>query len=75
VTDTKPGSEGLWFSFLVRYLKEHPEIGWSYWALNGTSHLGNDTKNYILGTDWKSVRLPLLVNTFRDLEQPPPPGV
>lgn len=74
VSDTKPGSQGLWFTYLTRYLKEHPEIGWSFWAVNGTSHLGDVTPNYILDKDWHSIRLPLLVDSLRDLEQAPPPG-
>jgi endoglucanase len=74
VRDTKAGSEGLWFSFLMRYLKSHPEVSWSFWALNGTSHKGDDTKNYVLAKDWRTIRLPLLVDTLRDIEQPPPPG-
>jgi beta-galactosidase len=74
VTDSKPGSQGLWFTFLMRYLKQHPEISWSFWALNGTSHLGDDTKNYILAKDWRTIRVPLLVDTLRDIEQAPPPN-
>jgi hypothetical protein len=58
----------------MRYLKSHPEVSWSFWALNGTSHKGDDTKNYVLAKDWRTIRLPLLVDTLRDIEQPPPPG-
>jgi hypothetical protein len=74
VSDTTPGSQGLWFSFLTRYLRTHSEIGWSFWALNGTSHKGNPVVNYVLRSDWKSLQLPSLVQTFRDLETPPSPG-
>lgn len=74
VSDSKSGSQGLWFSFLMRYLKEHPEVGWGFWAINGTSHLGDDTKNYVLARDWQTIRLPYLVDTLRDIEQAPPPG-
>lgn len=73
VTDTKPGSQGLWFSFWMRYLQRHPEIGWGFWAINGTSHKGDDTLNYILAKNWQSIRLPLLVDTLRDIERAPPP--
>ena len=74
VRDSTPGSQGLWFSYLVRYLKQHPEVGWSFWAINGTNHAGTPTPQYILRPDWKTTRLPLLVNTLRDLEYAPPPG-
>ena len=73
IQDSAPGSQGLWFSFLMRYLKEHPEIGWSYWALNGTSHLGDPTHDYLLRADWATVRRAQLVNTLRDIEYPAPP--
>lgn len=74
VSDTRPGSQGLWFSYLVRFLRAHPEIGWSFWALNGTSHMSDPTPNYVLRPDWQSLRLPALTETFRDLEFAPPPG-
>lgn len=74
VSDTKPGSQGLWFRFLMRYLKTHPEISWSFWAVNGTSHLGDPQPNYVLGKNWHSVHLPVLIDTLRDIEQAPPPG-
>jgi hypothetical protein len=73
IEDTSPGSQGLWFSYLMRYLKEHPEIGWSYWALNGTSHLGDPTPDYLLKPNWKGIKSPLLVNTLHDIEIPAPP--
>ncbi|HEY8684303.1 MAG TPA: beta-galactosidase [Chloroflexota bacterium] len=71
--DAAAGSQGLWFSYFMRYLKEHPEIGWSYWALNGTSHLGDPMHDYLLKPDWKSINRPQLVNTLHDIEIPAPP--
>ncbi|MGH2444057.1 MAG: beta galactosidase jelly roll domain-containing protein, partial [Chloroflexota bacterium] len=73
VSDTHPGSQGLWFSILLQYLRQHPEIGWSFWALNGTSHLGDPTPQYILKPNWRSIRLRALVNSLRDVEIAPPP--
>ena len=73
VASGAPGSQGLWFSFLMKYLIIHPEIGWGFWALNGTSHLNDVTPNNILKPDWKSVRLPALVQTFQDIEYAPSP--
>lgn len=74
VQDLAPGSQGLWFSFFMRYLKEHPQIGWSFWALNGTNHAGSISPNYIFSPDWRSIRLPALLDTFRDVEVAPPPS-
>jgi len=72
--DQTAGSEGQWFGFLMRYLKQHPEISWGFWAVNGTNHLGNPTPGYILTKDWHALSLPGLVQTLRDIEYPPPPG-
>lgn len=73
VSDKAPGSQGLWFSLLIEYLRKHPEIGWSFWALNGTNHVGSVTPQYVLRPDWKNVRLPALIHTLRDIEIPPSP--
>jgi len=40
VAGTAPGSEGQWFSSLVEYLKNKPQLGWTYWALNGEDRYG-----------------------------------
>jgi endoglucanase len=74
VDDTTPGSQGLWFHDFMQFLRRHPEIGWAYWALNGTNHVGNVQPNYVLRANWKSIRLHALVDTLRDIEYPPPPG-
>ena len=70
VKDTVVGSQGLWFTFLLRYLKSHTEIGWAFWALNGTNYRGDVQPNYILRDDWHSVRLPSLVNALKEVESP-----
>jgi endoglucanase len=74
VDDKTPGSQGLWFRFFMRYLESHPQIGWSFWALNGTNPSGVNDPNYVLRRDWHTVRLRALVDTLRDVELPPPPG-
>lgn len=35
VSSAVPGSQGQWFSSLEQYLAQH-NLGWTYWALNGT---------------------------------------
>lgn len=72
VTSSRAGSQGLWFAYLLRFLKQHPEIGWAYWALNGTSHSGDECPNYILRKDWHTVRLPAIIRAFRQIERPAP---
>jgi endoglucanase len=74
IADTVPGSQGFWFSVLIQYLHHHPEIGWAFWALNGTSHLGDPLKDYVLRPDWKTVQFHGLIDTLRDVELAPPPA-
>ena len=40
VQDPTPGSQGQWFSSIVDYLQANPQIGWTYWALNGEDPYG-----------------------------------
>lgn len=35
VRDTTPGSQGQWFSSLIRYIAEK-HLSWTYWSANGT---------------------------------------
>ncbi len=37
---TAPGSQGQWFSSLVEFLGQNPELHWTYWALNGEDGYG-----------------------------------
>ena len=41
-----PGSEGQWFSGLVSFLANQPNISWTYWALNGEDNYGLLDANY-----------------------------
>jgi endoglucanase len=67
VSSSVPGSTGLWFTFFMRYLRAHPNIGWAFWALNGTNQRGTDMVNYLLEKDWTTVRIPYLVNALHDV--------
>ena len=40
VRSTQPGSEGQWFSELVRFLHEEPNLQWTYWGINGEDRYG-----------------------------------
>lgn len=41
-----PGSQGQWFASLVQYLGVHPQMSWSYWALNGNDKYGLLDSNF-----------------------------
>jgi len=49
VASTVPGSQGQWFSSLVRYIAER-HLSWAYWAANGTE---SDAQDRVYGAlDW-----------------------
>jgi endoglucanase len=51
----KEGNQAQWFQFLLRYLKDHPDIGWSFFALNGTNARNSPANNGILTPRWNGV--------------------
>jgi endoglucanase len=46
VESSVAGSEGQWFSSLVTFLGNQPDINWTYWALNGEDNYGLLDSNY-----------------------------
>jgi hypothetical protein len=51
----RPGNQATWIHLLLRYLKEHPEVGWSFFALNGTNSNDNIANNGLLNATWDGV--------------------
>ncbi len=47
IQNPAPGSQGQWFSSLVRFLHAHPDLSWTYWAVNGEDRYG------LLGTNYE----------------------
>jgi hypothetical protein len=70
IDSSVPGSTGLWFHFFMQYLKTYPQIGWAYWALNGTSRLGDPCPHNILKPDWYTVHLESLIKALKSIEGP-----
>jgi endoglucanase len=66
------GSNSDWFVMYIRYLKEH-DVGWSYWALNGTQSTGatrkyDATEDYgLLSPDYRHIAAPRLVELLRTI--------
>jgi endoglucanase len=48
ISSTVPGSQGQWFSGIVSYLQNNPNVNWTYWALNGNDDYG------LLDNNWDS---------------------
>jgi endoglucanase len=73
LTPCKSDPDGNWIRWFVRYVKEHPDIGWSYWALNGTQSSGY-SRTYdapetfgLLTTDYQHIAAPRLLQLFRSI--------
>jgi len=65
--------KGNWIRGFVRYVKEHPELSWSYWPLNGTQSSG-DSRKYdsletfgLLTADYRHIAAPKLLELFRSI--------
>ncbi|MSQ14956.1 MAG: glycoside hydrolase family 5 protein [Dehalococcoidia bacterium] len=72
VADDSPGSQGQWFSYLARYIKERG-AGWSYWPLNGTyptvngAAYGAPEFYGLLSSQWSRPALPAMMQVLRPL--------
>jgi len=64
----KPYSQGFWFTSFVRYLRQHPQVGWAYWALNPTGPFHPTDLNFysLLTPDWRHVH-PLITQGLAPL--------
>ncbi|GAC1445592.1 MAG: hypothetical protein NVSMB52_07230 [Chloroflexota bacterium] len=51
----RSGNQATWFHLLLRYLREHTEVGWSFYALNGTNANDSPANNGILNQRWSGV--------------------
>lgn len=52
VDDQRDGNQATWFHLLLRFLQEHPEVGWSFYALNGTNSNDHAANNGLLNPQW-----------------------
>jgi hypothetical protein len=48
-------NQATWFQYLLRFLREHPEMGWGFFAVNGTNANNCATDNGILNWKWNAV--------------------
>jgi endoglucanase len=71
------GENSEWFKLFAGLLKENPQIGWSYWPLNGTQSTGASRKydsveSYgLLSTDYQHIESPKIVELLRTIEDLP----
>jgi endoglucanase len=50
----KQGNQAQWFHLFLRYLREHKEVGWSFFALNGTNSNDSVANNGLLNANWSA---------------------
>ena len=57
------------WNYFIRYLKDRPEISWSYWPLNGYKHdVTNDEAFGIYNGDFKTVRHNWKLSDMQDVQ-------
>ena len=62
-------SDSNYWKYLIQYLAERPQIGWSYWAYNGYQHDPSDDESFgILNNDMKTVRHPWKLSSLQTVQ-------
>ncbi|HLJ68700.1 MAG TPA: cellulase family glycosylhydrolase [Chloroflexota bacterium] len=64
----KPDNQAMWFHFLLRFLAAHPQVGWSFFALNGSNSNDSAANNGILNTRWDGVSNRALVADLQTIQ-------
>lgn len=60
--------QGQWFHFLLQYLHNHPEVGWSFFALNGRNSKDHVADNGLLNPAWDGVANQALQNDLAGIQ-------
>jgi endoglucanase len=68
VDQQRPNNQATWFHYLLRYLHDHPTIGWSFFAINGTNSNDNVANNGLLNGQWNGVANPQLQADLASIE-------
>lgn len=65
VSSDQGWKQGFWLKSFVRYLGEHPQVGWAYWALNpaGPFHPDDVDSYSLVSLNWRHY-FPLLVSAL-----------
>ena len=67
----KRGSQGLWFQWIVEYLKKNPDISWGYFPINGTNGINDVSNNSVLNPTWTAPKLPSMMTALRTIMTQP----
>jgi hypothetical protein len=50
----RPGNQATWFQLFLRYLGNNPNVGWSFFALNGSNSNDHAAWNGITDPHWST---------------------
>lgn len=64
----EPGNQATWFTYFLRYLKENNEVGWSFFALNGTNSNDHEAHNGLLNPHWDGPANERLVQDLQEIQ-------
>lgn len=48
----QPDNQAQWFHYLLRFLQQNPQVGWGFFALNGTNSNDSTANNGFLNGHW-----------------------
>lgn len=71
VQDRHSDSQGKWFGILTRFIRRHPELDWSFFALNGSNSNDCSADNGLLNAGWDNVSNLALQARLRSLQAMP----
>ena len=67
----KRGSQGLWFQWIIKFLKSNPNIGWGYFPINGTNGIDEMSNNSVLDPTWTKPELPAIMTSLHTIMSQP----
>jgi endoglucanase len=50
----QPGNQATWFQFFLHYLRDNPNVGWSFFALNGSNSNDHAAFNGVTNPHWST---------------------
>lgn len=65
-------SQARWLQDILRYLRDHPQVAWSFFALNGTNSNNCRTNNGLLNARWNRLASPALQHALMSAQPAAP---
>jgi endoglucanase len=68
VDKQRPGNQARWFHLFLRFMRSHPNVGWSFFALNGSNANDHAAHNGLLSPTWNAVANRRLVADLHSIQ-------